>query len=89
MNEGESERVEGRERKTGRDRERETCLRIGDSFVLCLCMPVWECWGVIGAKLLAFLLISTYSRNANNNSILTRSLEVTVLSECSPGLLRI
>lgn len=46
MNEGESERVEGRERKTGRDRERETCLRIGDSFVLCLCMPVWECWGL-------------------------------------------
>lgn len=33
------------------------------------------------------LLISTYSRKTNNNFILTHSLGVTVLSECSPGLL--
>lgn len=29
-----------------RESERETCLRSGDSFVLCLCMSVWECWGL-------------------------------------------
>ncbi len=54
-------------------------------FCVCACL----CGSVGGYRCQAarFLLISTYSRNANNNSILTHSLEVTVLSECSPGLL--
>lgn len=51
-------------------KEREAILRIGDSFVLCLCVPVWECWGLYcRCQAARFLLKSTYSRNASNNSI--------------------
>lgn len=46
MREFKAERGRLAETKIERERERETCLRIGDSFVLCLCISVWECWGL-------------------------------------------
>lgn len=78
-----------RPRETGRvkerERERHASALVIHLFCVCACL----CGSVGGYRCQAarFLLISTYSRNANNNSILTHSLEVTVLSECSPGLL--
>lgn len=73
-----------RQRQRGRERERHASALVIHLFCVCACL----CGSVGGYRCQAarFLLISTYSRNANNNSILTRSLEVTVLSECSPGL---
>lgn len=71
-------------RKTGRDRKIERDMPPHWWFIcfvfVHVCVGVL---GVIGAKLLDFFFfffpISTYSRNANNNSAWTHSLEVTVL----------
>lgn len=52
-----------------RDREREICLRISDLFVWCLHLVVHVCVGVLGV--IGAKLISTYSRNANNNQFNT------------------
>ena len=89
VKEGDRERVEGRERKTGREREGERERHASALVIHLFCVCAWLCGCVGGYRCQAarFLLISTYSRNANNNSILTHSLEVTLLSECSPGLL--
>lgn len=75
----------GRLAEIERERERHASALVIHLFCVCACL----CGSVGGYRCQAarFLLISTYSRNANNNSILTHSLEVTVLSECSPGLL--
>lgn len=43
---GSWDRKKTSERLAGTEKERETCLRTGDSFVLCLCMSVWECGGL-------------------------------------------
>lgn len=67
--------------------EIEPYLRIGDSLVLCLCACLCGIVGGYECQVAQFLLISTYSISASNNSIKENSLEVTVFSECCPGLL--
>lgn len=65
-----SERIEDRERLVGiAKRESEICLRISDLFVWCLHLVVHVCVGVLGV--IGAKLISTSSRNANNNQFNT------------------
>ncbi len=85
--EGDSERAEGRERKTGRDREKERHASALVIHLFCVCACLCGSVGGYRCQAARFLLISTYSKNANNNFILTHSLEITVLCECFPGLL--
>lgn len=75
------------EKAKEKEREREPYLRIGDSLVLCLCVCLCGIVGGYESQVAQFLLMSTYSTSASNNSIKENSLEVTVFSECCPGLL--
>lgn len=59
-----SERIEDRERLAARERERDL-PPLSDLFVWCLHLVVHVCVGVLGV--IGAKLISTYSRNANNN----------------------
>lgn len=78
------QRKEDWQRQRGRVRERERHASAVVIHLFCVCACLCGSVGGYRCQAAQFLLISTYSRNANNNSILTHSLEVTVLSVVFP-----